>query len=83
MTQRAVERLVGMLVTDEALRHEFLSNPRATIEGLVLSGWDLHEHERAALESLDGRELDRFATSLDPRILKAALRPRGAPPQQL
>jgi hypothetical protein len=77
MTQRNVERVIGMLLTDEALRDRFLENPAGLIEQVTREGWDLTETERAALAELDPGSLAAFARRLDPRIRKASL--NGAP----
>jgi hypothetical protein len=73
MTQRNVERLIGRLLTDEALRDEFLANPEKTVQAVVAEGWELTETERAAIAGLDGGSLERFAGRVDRRIRKVAL----------
>ena len=65
MTQHAVERTIGKLVTDAAFRTKFFSNPAvATWEaGLTLSPVELE-----ALSRLSSAALTRFGESLDARI---------------
>jgi hypothetical protein len=72
MSQRSVEILLGKLVTDEELRQRFRAEPAATLAALHQS-LELSSVEIEALRSLDGRELDRFARALDPRLQKASL----------
>lgn len=73
MTQRNVERLIGRLVTDEALRGRFIQDPGGAVAEVVAEGWELTEMERAALASLDRRSLAQLAARVDRRIQKAAL----------
>ena len=73
MSQVMVERVVGMLVTDERVRRRFTTDPQSTIEELVEKGLDLNECERWALSRLDPRDLERFADSMDSRLQKTEL----------
>ena len=73
MSQRAVEVIVGRLVTDEAFRQRFCASARATLRELVADGTELSAVEREALERLDPKSLQAFAESLDPRLQKALL----------
>jgi hypothetical protein len=75
MSHRGVEVVLGRLATDEALREKFLAAARRTLEELIGQGLELSAVERAALETLDRAELDRFAAALDPRLQKALLAP--------
>jgi len=68
MSQRAVERVIGSLATDEGLRRRFRHDPRAALQELVAQGLELNECERASLVSLDAREIARFARAIDPRL---------------
>jgi hypothetical protein len=77
MTQRAVERIIGKLATDEEIRHLFRRAPRETLEQAVGESDLLTTVERDALVSIDPEVLDRFADSLDPRIQRVRI-PRGA-----
>ena len=70
MSQRCVERIIGLLATDEGLRRRFQKNPRAALQGMIDRGLELNECELASLASLDVREVARFARSIDPRLQK-------------
>ena len=65
MSQQAVERAIGKLVTDESFRRRFTVDPaRASVEaGLLLSASEL-----AALVRVSGAALDRLARTLDDSI---------------
>lgn len=78
MSQSHVERVIGLLATDEALRRRFEADPRATLEQLRERGVDLTWCEQQALASLEPGHLTRFAASIDARLQKADLR-GGAP----
>jgi len=68
MSQRGVERVIGTLATDEALRRRFAKDPQAALNELVAQGLELNECERDSLGSLDAAEVARFARKLDPRL---------------
>ena len=65
--------MLGRLATDEAVRHRFRQAPAQTLRELIASGIELTPVELAALESLDGYAVNRFAQALDPRLRKAVL----------
>ena len=73
MSQIHVERVIGLLATDEALRRRFISNPRALLTEMVERGMELTECERWSLLRLDPDELARFARAVGPRLQKADL----------
>ena len=76
MSQRSVERALGKLVTDEAFRREFASDPaRASVE----TGLDLLPDEMEALLRVPHAMLDRLASCLDGRICRLAVSDRPAP----
>jgi len=77
MSQSNVERVVGLLVTDEAMRRRFATNPQATLQHLCEGGFGLTWCERHALASIDPHQLARFAAAIDPRLLKADLKEGG------
>ena len=77
MSQANVERVVGLLVTDEAMRRRFAADPHATIRSLRERGFELTACEQWALATLDARQLLQFASALDPRLLKADLKEGG------
>jgi hypothetical protein len=68
MSQRAVERVIGSLATDEGLRRHFAKDPLGALRDLVAQGVELNECERESLLSLDAAELARFARAIDPRL---------------
>ena len=73
MSQQCVERVIGLLVTDEALRHRFMRDPRATVREMIERGLELTHCEQWALASLDASELSRFADAIDARLQKTDL----------
>ena len=73
MSQVHVERVIGLLVTDEAFRRRFTEDPRAALEQLAETGVRLTECERQALTSLDPHKIERLADAIDPRLQKSDL----------
>jgi hypothetical protein len=73
MSQIHVERIIGLLATDEGLRRRFTEDPGSTIKKLVESGLDLNWCERMSLARLDPQELARFAQVIDGRLQKIDL----------
>jgi hypothetical protein len=78
MGQRSIEILVGRLVTDEELRHQFIADPRETIRLAQQSGLVLTATEIDALLASPVALWERLAALLDPRLQKASLK-RGQP----
>ena len=76
MTQQAVERTLGKLLTDEAFRERFFATPVAACReaGLALSPIEID-----ALSRLSRDELAQFGESLDQRISRASLEPMTMP----
>lgn len=75
MSHASVERVIGRLATDEALRRRFARDPQATLEEIVAGGGlELTPCERQALASVDPARLRDFAEALDGRIQKVDLR---------
>jgi hypothetical protein len=72
MSQPSVERILGRLVTDEAFRRRFWSDPQALLAELESAGLRLNPCERRALLALHHQPVERFAAALDPCIQKAA-----------
>ena len=77
MSQIHVERIIGLLATDEGLRRRFIEDPGDTIKKLIESGLELNWCERRSLARLDPKELARFAQVIDGRLQKIDLE-RGA-----
>jgi hypothetical protein len=71
MSQRCVERVIGLLATDEGLRERFTRNPRAALTEMVAGGMELTPSELGSLAHLDPRELRRFADAIGPRLQRA------------
>jgi hypothetical protein len=74
MSQTNVERVIGLLATDEALRRRFAQEPSAVLHELVERGVELTGCEIRGLLCIDSRRLSRFADTLDPRLQKSDLR---------
>jgi hypothetical protein len=70
MSQRCVERVIGLLATDEGLRARFRRDPRAALQEMLDRGLELNPCELASLTALDAREVTRFAQAIDPRLQK-------------
>ena len=73
MSQRNVERVLGRLVSDEAFRRRWWSDPVAALDEIAASGSDINPCERRALLAVAREEAERFAASLDPCIQKIDL----------
>jgi hypothetical protein len=70
MSQIAVERTLGKLVTDATFRERFFRDPAAAS---FLAGLDLSPVEIDALSSLPLEAIERFSDSLDHRICRCPL----------
>ena len=72
MTQQAVERTLGKLLTDENFRERFFTNPEiASWE----AGFTLSPIELEALSQVSHEALARFSEGLDRRISRPSLDP--------
>jgi len=67
MSQHAVERTLGKLLTDEAFRERFFTVPQVAARR---AGLRLSDIELAALSGLSRPALRSFSASLDPRICR-------------
>lgn len=74
MSQKNVELIIGKLATDEEFREQFQKDPARALLGCTDRGFELTTCELTALVATDPAAYDRFADSLDPRLLKASLR---------
>jgi len=74
MSQSNVERILGALITDEALRRRFAEDRVATLRHLAETGLELNACERNALAGLDAAQLERFADLIDARLQKSDLK---------
>ena len=75
MSQRTIERVIGRLLTDEELRHEFTRSPRRTLVELNEQGWELSRLEVDALLSIETRLWSDVATRIDSRLQRCSLKP--------
>lgn len=74
MSQRTIERVIGRLLTDEELRHEFTRSPRRTLAELNEQGWDL---SRIEVDALLGTEIGLWseaAARIDSRLQRCSLK---------
>jgi hypothetical protein len=69
MSQAAVERTLGKLITDECFRDRFFKNPAAAS---FHAGLELSRTELDALSRLPRKPLVEFSTWLDDRICRLA-----------
>ncbi len=65
MSQRAVEQVVGKLLTDEEFRHWFFEDP---LRSSVLSGLELSPEELAALVRIPRADLAGLGRRFDEKI---------------
>ena len=79
MSQHAVERTLGKLLTDEAFRERFFTTPRVTAWA---AGLRLSDIELAALSGLSRSALRSFSASLDPRICRLCLETEASPEER-
>ena len=68
MSQINVERLIGRLATDEALRRRFEDSPREFLIQMMESGMNLNRCELEALAALDPVALAHFTRTIDSRL---------------
>ncbi len=76
MSQAAVERALGKLVTDECFRSRFFKDPAAVS---FRAGLELSQAEVDALSRLSAEALARFSACLDHRICRLPLDEEGQP----
>lgn len=65
MSQSAVERALGKLMTDRSFREKFFNDPGGAS---ALAGLDLSEAELKSLSRLPSSAVSRFSLFLDDRI---------------
>ncbi len=66
MSQKAVEQIIGRMVTDSQFRKLVFSDPDQ-----ALAEYDLTMDERQAILALESKHVEDFAGKLDKRITKA------------
>src|SRR5262249_55237970 len=76
MSQKSVEIVIGRLATDEALRGQFVRDPKATLRQMSDSGLDLNLGETEALLEMPVAFLRVLANWVHPRLQKIALSSR-------
>jgi hypothetical protein len=74
MSQRNVEKVIGVLATDEEMRRRFRTDPEGTLDFLIAQGLELTPCEFEGLRHLSARRLTHFAEALDPRLQKSDLK---------
>ena len=74
MSQRAIEIIVGRLVTDEAFRKAFERGPRQALEQMLAQGLGLTETEIGALIGTRLSLWAEMGDQIDPHLQKADLR---------
>ena len=79
MSQHAVERTLGKLLTDESFRERFFTTPRETAWA---AGLRLSDIELAALSELSRSALGSFGATLDPRICRLCLATESSPEEE-
>ncbi len=74
MSQAAVERALGKLITDEGFRRRFFQDPAGAS---FAAGLELSQAELDALSRLPGKTIARFSARLDHRICRLSLEEEG------
>ena len=74
MSHRTVERVIGRLLTDEELRHEFTRSPKRTLVELNEQGWELSRLEVDALLAIEVGLWSEVAARIDPRLQRCSLK---------
>jgi hypothetical protein len=74
MSHRTVERVIGRLLTDEDLRHDFTQSPRRTLAELREQGWELSALEVEALLAIKISLWSEMAARIDPRLQRCSLK---------
>jgi hypothetical protein len=72
MSQRAVEQLLGRVITDPEFRRRFYEDAAAACEA---AGLQLTQRELEAVQVTSEMAVRAFAAHLDQRIVRAALGP--------
>ena len=78
MSHRAIEVIIGRLVTDEAFRKVFERDPRHTLEQVLAHGVSLTATEIEALVGTRRTLWAEMGDQIDPRLQKADLRSNGS-----
>jgi hypothetical protein len=78
MSQRTIERVIGRLLTDEELRHEFTRSPRRALADLIEQGWDLSRLEVDAMLATEIGLWSEAASRIDSRLQRCSLKTHGS-----
>ena len=73
MSQRAVEGLLGRLITDGTFRQRFYQDPALSCSHASL---ELSQRELDAVLAIDVHMITEFAKRLNPKIIRATTDPR-------
>jgi hypothetical protein len=73
MSQKAVQLLIGQIVTDEELRLPFVQQPLETLTALRDRGLDLTQSEVEALVETDRHLWNSTADQIHPRLQRCRL----------
>jgi hypothetical protein len=74
MSQRTIERVIGRLLTDEELRHQFTRFPKRTLVELNEQGWELSRLEIDALLNIEVALWSEVAERIDSRLQRCSLK---------
>ena len=74
MSHRAVQMLIGQILTDEELRRRFVREPAETLAELCDQGVELTKSEIDALVLTDGTLWEATARRIHPRLQRCSLR---------
>jgi len=74
MSHRTIERVIGRLLTDEELRHDFTRSPRRALAELSEQGWELSRLEVDALLAIEIGLWSEVAARIDPRLQRCSLK---------
>ena len=74
MSQRTIERVIGRLLTDEELRHQFTRFPKRTLVELIEQGWELSRLEIDALLAIEAGLWSEVAERIDSRLQRCSLK---------
>ena len=78
MSQRAVERVLGKMITDDDFRRRFLRNPRGAC---FQAGLELSDEELDVLGRIPESALEALGACIDDRICRFHI-PREADPEE-
>jgi hypothetical protein len=70
MSHRAVETVIGRLVTDECFRRRFYADPPGALAEVQRWGGELTALEREALRTIDAAAIAALAEVVDARLQK-------------